>query len=483
MKSVKYFIILSILFSVPRWNNAQDTGNLTDSLYYYLELAAKNNPTVLQRYNEYLAALQKVPQVGSLPDPEFTLGVFLKPMELVEGSQAADIRLMQMFPWFGTLRAAKDEMSLMARAKYESFRDAKQQVYFDVQSTWFDIYKLHQNLKISERNIQILKTIERLALVRFRTTTTGAGGASSSVMNSASTMQSQVPPTVSSGMQGMSSVNQEATYRQAPATSTMQGNQMGAFLGGYGLADLYRIQIEIADLQNNIALLKNEQNTATAKFNSYLNRPIQLRVSVADTLIADTLKVPVLAVTDSIMKKNPMLGMLEYEQQSLDAKKRMVTKMGYPMVGLGINYSLITKSEMSTSSMNGNDMIMPMISATIPIYRKKYRAMKSEVELLKTSTINNYNAIANNLQVEYYQALQLYQDAARRMRLFSDQYNLARNSLDIKLAGFSAGNYDLTDILLIHQQVLDFELRQIEAVSDYNTSIAWLNKLMANSHF
>ena len=96
------------------------TVSKPDSLYSYLEIAAKNNPTVLQRYYEYQAALQKVPQVSSLPDPTINVGVFLKPMELVAGNQVADIQLMQMFPWFGVLKNAKDEMSLMANAKYES---------------------------------------------------------------------------------------------------------------------------------------------------------------------------------------------------------------------------------------------------------------------------------------------------------------------------------------------------------------------------
>ncbi len=95
------------------------------------------------------------------------MGVFLSPMELVSGNQVAELRLMQMFPWFGTLRAAKDEMSLMAKAKYELFRDAKLQVFYDVQSTWFDLYKIRQNIRISEKNIEILRTIERIALVKF----------------------------------------------------------------------------------------------------------------------------------------------------------------------------------------------------------------------------------------------------------------------------------------------------------------------------
>ena len=46
------------------------------------------------------------------------------------------------------------------------------------------------------------------------------------------------------------------------------------------------------------------------------------------------------------------------------------------MVGIGLNYSLISKSEMSASSMNGKDMMMPMVTVTFPIYRKKYNAMQ-----------------------------------------------------------------------------------------------------------
>src|SRR4030042_4232336 len=33
----------------------------SDSLIHYLELAVRNNPLVLQKYNEYQAAMQKVP--------------------------------------------------------------------------------------------------------------------------------------------------------------------------------------------------------------------------------------------------------------------------------------------------------------------------------------------------------------------------------------------------------------------------------------
>jgi outer membrane protein TolC len=259
----------------------------------------------------------------------------------------------------------------------------------------------------------------------------------------------------------------------------MQSNSMGSASASSGLTDLYRIQIEIGDLENNIALLRNQQSTIIARFNSYLNRPVQSAVVVIDTLKPDTLSVSLFAVSDSMLRYNPMLGMLQYEQKSLDARKKMVARMGYPMVGLGLNYSLINKSEMSTSPMNGKDMIMPMVSLTIPINRKKYKAMRTEADLLKTATIQNYTATANSLQTEYYQAIQLYQDAQRRIKLYSNQYSLSNKTLEIMLKSFATSESGLTDILRIRQQTLDYEFKQVEAVTDYNTAIAWLKRLMA----
>lgn len=54
-----------------------------DSLPAYLMLAAKNNPEVLQKFAEYQAALEKIPQAGSLPDPELSIEAFLSPMEII----------------------------------------------------------------------------------------------------------------------------------------------------------------------------------------------------------------------------------------------------------------------------------------------------------------------------------------------------------------------------------------------------------------
>jgi outer membrane protein TolC len=445
-----------------------------DSLMHYLEVAARNNPAVLQKFSEYQAALQKAPQVGSLPDPELNVGVFLSPMEILGGNQIADIKLMQMFPWFGVLKNAKDEMSLMAKSKYESFRDTKLQVFLDVQRSWYLLNKLQQDIRISEKNLEVLRTIERLALGRFKSLPAGSAGISPSRTTPTSSTPSA---TGSSSMQVMGGNASNAEPKPAVA---MQSGGMGAVTTGSGLADLYRIQIEIGDIENSIELLKNQQATSMAKFNSLLGRLSNTSIVLPDSLKTENIGMPVSVVSDSILSNNPMLGMLQYEKQSLEARTRMVSRMGYPMVGLGVNYSVISKNAMSTSSMNGKDMVMPMVTVTLPIYRKKYKAMQTEASLLKTATEQSYSATANSLQAEYYEALQLYQDSQRRVKLYTNQSQLAKRSLDIMVKGFSASTSSLSDVLRIRQQLFDYELKQVEALTDYNTSIAWLKRLMAH---
>jgi outer membrane protein TolC len=368
----------------------------------------------------------------------------------------------------------------MAKAKFELFRDAKLQLFYDVQRTWYELYKIQKDIKISEKNIEILKLIERLALVRFKSASFENPPIPSQSTTSAS-VGSSGASTSSSGMQTMNAGQNNTGSSVSNQSSSMQTGTMGSTSGSSGLADIYRIQIESSDLENYIALLKNQQSLIIAQFNAYLNRPVISPVYTYENITMDSLEFSLTVVSDSMLAHNPMLGMLDFEKQSLEARKKMVTRMGYPMVGLGLNYSIISKSStaMGPPDMNGKDMIMPMVVFTLPIYRKKYIAMQNEAELLKTASSQNWLATANSLQTEYYQAVLSYQDAQRRVKLYGNQLQLASKSLDIMLKSFSASSSGLTDVLRVRQQTHDYELRQVEAVADFNTAIAWLRRLMA----
>ncbi|HSQ47496.1 MAG TPA: hypothetical protein VLM44_11335, partial [Lutibacter sp.] len=53
----------------------------SQTLKEYLVIAAQNNPEVKAAYSEFEAAMQKSPQVSSLPDPSLTMSAFGRMIE------------------------------------------------------------------------------------------------------------------------------------------------------------------------------------------------------------------------------------------------------------------------------------------------------------------------------------------------------------------------------------------------------------------
>ena len=103
-----------------------------------------------------------------MPDPQASFGYFIKPMQLLGGNQVADIQLMQMFPWFGTLKAGKDEASLMAKARYEEFNSSKAELFYKVKSSWYQLMKYDREIELVNENLVMLESIEKVAIVKFQ---------------------------------------------------------------------------------------------------------------------------------------------------------------------------------------------------------------------------------------------------------------------------------------------------------------------------
>jgi outer membrane protein TolC len=181
---------------------------------------------------------------------------------------------------------------------------------------------------------------------------------------------------------------------------------------------------------------------------------------------------------DSIVN-NPMIKMYEADKAANESRIRMTEKMGYPMIGLGLNYSLIQKRSDATSMMNGQDMIMPMVTATLPIYRKKYTALRREAEFLRDAASESALNVKNELAVNYQEGVEQLKDAERREELYKRQASLADKTLNLLTSSFSAAGTDFEEILRMHQQLLDYQFKLIEAFVDRNTAIAKLLSIIS----
>ena len=382
----------------------------------YKATAAENNPGLQARFKQYLAALERVPQVKALPDPQLAFAYFIMPVETREGPQIARFSLTQMFPWFGSLKAEASSAILRAKAAYESFEDYKVRLYYDVSAAYYELYFLKQSLRITRENFTILRSFRDLALSKLE-----AG--------------------VVSGV------------------------------------DELRIEMEVADLENRLALLRDRYQALQVAFNNLLNRDPALAIIIPDTLWAEKNMVPSKAAwLDSIRLNNHQLISLDHEKASLQYQEQAARKKGAPNITLGIDYIITGRGP--GDAYGGKDaLLFPKIGITIPLFRGKYNAMikqaallQESVDLQKTNKTNLLVIIAENTWKDYL-------DAERRLELYKAQSQRAHQSIQLLQTSYATQNRDFEEVLRMQRKVLTYDLELEKARTDRNTVLVFARYL------
>lgn len=443
------------------------------SLEDYLLEAAANNPGLRASFNDYLAAVERTPQAGSLPDPEATFGIFTKPMETLMGDQRAEISLMQMFPWFGTLGARQDEASKMAKARYEAFREVKSGLFYKVKETWYNLYLVEEQIRLQEQNLAIMQSLERIALVKF------SGGGTAQMegpsTNRATGAQAQ---TSKSGMGSMSDAS-SAKSGQTSAPQAMNPMPQSGMGSGGSMTDVLRVQMEIKELENALAFLNDSKAPLAAEFNRLLNRPAESETHAPDTLTRRELPAARIALFDSAIANSPMIRMYAAEEEAFSAQKKMARKEGYPMFGLGFNYMIFSKQNTGEAGMDmsGRDMIMPMVSVTIPIFRNNYNAKVKEAEMSGNAAKFRQEAAESKLASDWKEALKSLDDAERRIAHYNEQQELAGQTIRLLTTAYSGQGSDFEEVLRMQTQMNDYKLKAVQAVVEQNIAAAWIEML------
>ena len=386
----------------------------------YLIEAAKNNPGLKSKFNEYMSALEQVAQSGSLPDPQLTFGYFIQPVETRVGPQKARISVTQMFPWFGTTGAKKDAVSENAKAKYELFEEAKSKIFYDVKSVWYNLYFTRKEADITAKNIDILNTLRSMALIK-----------------------------VEAGM-----------------TSSV---------------DVLRAEMEIADLQNQLLILRDNIQVIQSEFNNLLNVNDMRPVNIPDTLKNPDLQLAREAIMDSIRSNNHQVLQIGFMENIYAKQEEVARKTGKPNLAVGFDYIFVGQSSntaLSASESGRDALVFPMVGLSVPLYRKKYASAVREAELMRESSANNKLDKINILATSFAKAERDYNDSGRRILLFRDQIVKAGKSLNILTTEYETDGKNFEDVLSMERRLLKYRMELEKARADKDAAVAFINYLM-----
>lgn len=448
------------------------------SLDELLKKAAESNPALLARYHEYLAALEKIPQVRSLPDPQLTFSMFASPqglyMERFMGQQLSEISIMQMFPWAGTRQAAQSEATFMARMKWEAFIEARNNLFHEIRTVWYQLYENEQQLKLLEHEKTMILALEQLALTRYKA---GSGIIAQPLKNS-------TPPadTQANAPQAMSGMNM-AGPAAGPAAVSSAGSMTGMPAQTNSLADVLRIQLQLKELDARVIKLQNRHRQLIARLANLINDDMKEPVTTADTLLPPALPIVIPAMRDSIATRHPMIKMSRWEEQAHMAQARMSQLMGRPMIGVGISYMVFRPrmDDAMNMPMGGENMFMPMVTLSLPIYRSKYQSLKNEAGLLQSAAASQVDAAKLQLENELERLLNDWEDNNQTLKLLNEQIELTRHMLALTTTGYEAGTGRMEDILQQRQALLDLKKTQLSTVVSQHILVSALYNLTAIS--
>lgn len=403
-------ILVAMLFS---------TMSFAQTLDDYFSIAADNNPGLQAVYKEYEAALQKVPQVNALPDPVFSFGYFISPVETRVGPQRAKFSLTQMFPWFGALKAQGDAAALMAEAKFQSFIDLRNNLYFRVATAYYPLYELKDWIRIEQENISILESYKSIATQKFKN-----------------------------------------------GTGTM--------------VDVLRVDIMLKDAQTNLGILMDKEKPLIATFNKLLNRPENEMVVIGNSLelviLTDNFR------KDSLIAAHPKLQALDLIFQASNASELAAQKRGLPQFGVGLDYVMVGERNDITLTDNGKDVIMPMISVSIPIFRGKYKASVKEAQFMQESYAYQKEELANMLIADYEMTWFEVQQQEQLIKLYEQQIQTSQQSLNLLLTSYGNSGKEFEEVLGMQQQLLKYRKLRSAALTQHQVAVAKINYLTSKAY-
>lgn len=392
----KYIQIIGLLVSICVFQSR------AQSLDDYLKQAAENNPGVKAAYLEFEAAMQRLPQVSSLPDPTLSMSA-LGQMTRV-GTQEARFSLMQTFPWWGTLKLKKEVAALEAEAKFQAYLDRRNELFFKVKRIYFELFEAGHHIYHKKENAEILENLRVLALSKFENGTTP-------------------------------------------------------------MSDVIRIDIMQNDNDTDLKILQSSVKPLEIRFNRLLNQPDSLSVVIPDTVLLDFEKPIFLSTQD--LSGNPQVQQWDRKMLAAGAQKKVAVKNGLPNIGIGIDYSIISERSDPDFSDNGQDAIMPVVSLSIPVFRKKYKAAQQEAELLQKAYSEMKTETENQLMGRWQNLLFEMEKAQQEMELYRQQEIKTRQTIQLVLSAYQNNNADIEEVLSLQQQLIKYKMRFTTSFANY----------------
>lgn len=230
--------------------------------------------------------------------------------------------------------------------------------------------------------------------------------------------------------------------------------------GSGSTTDILRIDLKINNLETSIAT-NNIKYVAITDQLQLITAKDTVILSFQESNITQDIKLN----TDSI-NRHPMIQSSREKLSANEAQKKVISQMGLPKFGIGINYIVVAERTDMNPADNGRDILMPKVSMSLPIYRKKYKALAKMNELQRESLEEEVNSKVLILDSKRIMVQAKINSANERIVLYGNQIQTAKVLIELLKSDYQNGNTNIEAIFGTQTQLVIYQMELQKAQTD-----------------
>ena len=415
MITIRNFYLFILLNLIPLSTFAQQ--NALDSL---AAQALKVSPKLKMLQSKYSASESSININSNLPDPVLTLGLANLPTNSFSFTQepmtGKIIGLSQAIPFPGKLGSTADVSEKGAEIVKQEINDAKNEIVKNISQNYYELIFVRKAIDVADENLKLLNEIAKVV---------------------------------------------RTNYTVAKASQQ----------------NLFKVELEITNLNDKIDELKNKENSITAVINAQLLRPQDIHISTGN-LPAIQYKKFTQEELDSLSVQNrPFLTGIQLAKEKAGLQEELAKYDYLPNFNISVQYS--QRDRIAKTNTPLADFASFMVGISLPLnYGGKVSSKVEETEAMQDMYQEQYNLSLQMLNSNFGTAISKLNSLQDRIKLVEEaQLPQAQQTYSAALSSYQVGQIDFINVIDSQNRLYQVETNLYRLKTDYLNEIEELKFL------
>ena len=212
-------------------------------------------------------------------------------------------------------------------------------------------------------------------------------------------------------------------------------------------------------MNQELNIIENQKIDYSAQINQLTNKDSLVLINPTDNLKQPPLlNFDLESFREKIKKHHPLMLKINQEIEASKYQQSVNSNVNKPTFGVGIDYSLVNPRTDANPINNGQDILIPKVKLSVPIYRKSYRAKNEQEEKYQEALNYQKENLEDKMVSHLFQYKIEYENAVLKIELFQQQIQTTKMAYEVLLANYSSNGKGFDDLLQIQNQLLNYEL-------------------------